>query len=316
VRGGGAVLVAGEGAGGSVVLWSALYGAGWDGVEVLAIEPELPRALRTAAIPEQGSAVEKVAVLGEVDDGTRAGLKGAGLEVGIAEAPGHGVPRDLAVRRALGLGLEDGAGRTPPSPDAAAPMAVDGRALEVHVALPSAVSRRWAALYVAALRQRGHDARLVLGDSPRAKGVSRLEFDGEPAEQVALLAGVFAEGKGLPRPPDAFGGAVVLLVPRSAPRGSVKAWAEILAKTEAGQGFFKTPYRVVREGAKELAGVLGELREKGRTEVLVVPAELCAAGDRMQRYLDVVEPKAEGLALHWLPGLGHEVVARLANDRK
>jgi hypothetical protein len=109
-----------------------------------------------------------------------------------------------------------------------------------------------------------------------------------------------------------FGGAVVVLVPRSAGKPAIRRWTEALAKREAKQGFLKTPYRAVREGDDAvLRTALDELRSNGRTEVLVVPAELCATVERMQGYVEQVEPHAEGLSLHWLPGLGSNVVQAL-----
>ncbi|MEX1364005.1 MAG: ChaN family lipoprotein, partial [Nannocystaceae bacterium] len=308
------VVIAGEGAGGTVALWSAQYGDDAPGIEVLALAPDLPRALSTASIPERSSAVAGVTVLGELDDGTEAGLRGAGLEPSRGEAPAPGLPADAAVLEALGLSGERSAAAAPPSPDVAAPMAVAGSPLRVHVAGPSVVARRWGALYTALLKSRGHDASLVLGPIP-TKGPPVLAFDGDPAAHAALLQGAFAEGRGLPGSPDPFGGAVVILLPES--RDSDRhaaAWAEILAKTEAAQGFFKTPYRAVVEGSPQLATTLQHLREQGRTEVLIVPAGLCANATRMQRAVDAVEPHGDGLTLHWLPGLGHHVVAHLAGQ--
>lgn len=307
------VLLAGEGAGGTVALWMAQYAGDRPGIRVLALGPELPRMLRTAAIPEHASAIERLEVRGELDEGTTAGLRGAGLQPEVGGALALGRPRDVAVLEALGV--------EPPKPpdaapadDPAAPMAVAGKALEVHVAQSSAVARQWGALYAELLRHRGHRASLVLGDAAPTKGTPRLSLDGEPLPHSRLLRGVFAEGKGLPRPPDAFGGAVVLLLPRgSKAKAEAKAWSEILAKTEAAQGIFKTPYRAVAAGSDELRTVLETLRADGRTEVLVVPAELCASGTRMQDYFEAVEPHATGLSLHWLPGLGHHVVAHLWN---
>jgi uncharacterized iron-regulated protein len=309
------VLVAGEGAGGTLALWSAQFGEGWEGVKVLAIAPDLPRALRSASIPDERSGVEGVEVLGTLDEGTLAGLQGAGLEPKVGEAPALGQPRDAAVRAAMGLPLAAAASmKDVPRPDPAAPMAESGKPIDVRVKHPSALSESWAALYTSLLRARGHDARLVLGDATGAAGARTIAFDGgATADQTALLLGVFSEGKGLPRPPDAFGGAVIVLVPRAAGKPALARWTDALAKQEAAQGIFKSPYRAVREGDEAaLRTVLDELRTKERTEVLVVPAELCATAARMQGHVDAVEPNAEGLSLHWLPGLGYHVVQALA----
>lgn len=308
------VLVAGEGAGATLALWSAQYGEGWDGVQVLAIAPELPRALSSAAIPEERSAVGAVEVLGTLDDGTLTGLRGAGLEPRTGDVPAAGQPRDAAVRNALGLPLTTASSSTP-RPDPAAPMAEAGKPIDVRVNEPAALAESWAALYAELLRARGHDVRLVLGGATGTAGARELVFDGGGADQAPLLLGVLGEGKGLPRPPDAFGGAVVVLVPRAMGKPAVARWVEALAKHEAAQGFLKSPYRAVREGNETgLRAVLEELRSKGRTEVLVVPAELCATVDRMERYVDSVEPHAHGLSLHWLPGLGYHLAQALVPE--
>jgi len=309
------VIVAGEGAGGTLALWSAQFGEGWEGVRVIAIAPELPRALRSVSIPDERSGVESVEVLGTLDEGTLAGLQGAGIEPRIAAEPPPGVSRDVALRVALGLSPTAEPAKDVPRPDPAAPMAEVGKAIDVHVKRPSALSESWAALYASLLRARGHEARLVLGDAVEA-GVPRIAFDGgATGEQTALLLGVFGGGKGLPRPPDVFGGAVIVLVPRAAGKAALARWSEVLAKQEAMQGMFKSPYRAVREGDEEaLRTVLEELRTMERTEVLVVPAELCATTERMQDYVDAVELRAKGLSLHWLPGLGVHVVQALAPE--
>jgi uncharacterized iron-regulated protein len=305
------VLVAGEGAGATLALWSAQYGDGWDGVRVLAIAPDLPRALGSAAIPGQRSSVEALDVLGTLDDGTLAGLRGAGLEPRTGDVPAPGQLRDAAVRSALGLSPA-APSSSAPRPDPAAPMSEAGKAFDVRVKVPSALSESWAALYVDLLRSRGHDARLVLAGAAGTAGARELVFDGAGADQAPLLLGVFSEGRGLPRPPDVFGGAVVVLVPRGAGKPAVARWTEVLAKHEAAQGAFKTPYRAVREGDEaSLHAAFDELRSKGRTEVLVVPAELYATADRMERYVGSVEPRAQGLSLHWLPGLGYDLVRAL-----
>ncbi len=303
------VLVAGEGAGGTLALWAAHYGSDWDGVRVTAIDPQLPHALRTASIPDEPSAIETLEVFGQPDEGTLAGLDGVGLTPKVAPAPPPGTPRDALILSALGLSPAPPSSTERPSPDPAAPDAVAGRPVDVRISDPSALSTSWAALYTSMLAARGHDAHLILEDAPGTPRAETLAFDGPAAGHTELLLGVFAEGKGLPRTPDPFGGAVVLLIPRGARSKTVARWSPILEGLEAKQGFIKTPYRAVLEGdAKGLTAVFDELRDKGRTEVLVVPVELCATGRRMQGYMDAIEPAAEGLSLHWLPGLGHHVV--------
>lgn len=308
------VLVAGEGTGGTLVLWSAQYGDAWDGVSLLAIAPDLPRALGSAAIPDVRSAVDGVEVLGTLDEGTLAGLRGAGLEPRMGDVPPPGQARDAAIRRALGLAPVTAAVKDVLRPDPAAPMAEAGKPIDVRVKEPSPLSESWGALYAMLLRSRGHEAQLVLGGAAGAPDARTVVFDGGATDQTLLL-GVFGEGKGLPRPPDAFGGAVIVLVPRAAGKLALARWADALAKQEAAQGFLKSPYRAVREGDQgAIRTVLDELRTHGRTEVLVVPAELCATIDRMQGYVDALEPHAVGLELHWLPGLGYHLVQALVPE--
>lgn len=304
------VLLAGEGAGGTLALWAALYGDQRDGVRVLAIDPALPRALRSAGIPERRSLVESVEVLGTLDDGTSAGLRGAELNLEIRAAVAPGGSRDTAVREALGLSTTTIPSRSPtPLPDPVAPMAEAGRPIDVRVAQPSALSESWGALYTSLLRARGHEARLVLGDGPATPGGRVLGLDALGAEQDSLLLGVFAEGAGLPRPVDVFGGAVIVLVPRTSGKAVTQRWKQAVARAEANQGFFKVPYRVIQEGDDAtLRGMFEELRTSGHTEVLVVPAELCATVDRMRAYSEWMEARGSGLSLHWLPGLAHHVV--------
>ncbi|MCA9704372.1 MAG: PEGA domain-containing protein [Myxococcales bacterium] len=306
------VVVAGEGAGATVALWAAQYGQEWSGVHVVAIDPQWPRALRSAAIPDDPSTIDGLELYGAPQDADLEGLRGVGLTPRIEPPPPPGGARDALVRRALGLAEEHPRTDPPVHPDPAAPMASPDHPLELTLDQPSPLSTSWAALYAALLVSRGHDARVRLAGAPATPGARPLVFDGRSAAHDALLLDVFAEGKGLPKTPDFFAGAVVLLVPASARPRVATRWAEVLGQVEASQGFIKTPYRAVREGdAAALTRTLSELRDRGRTEVLVVPVELCATGARMQRYLDAVEPRAEGLTLHWLPGLGHHVVQHL-----
>lgn len=310
------VVLVGEGAGGTLALWAAQYGTDLRGVEVIAIDPQWPRALRSAVIPDDPSAVERLEVMGAPDDAVLAGLRGATLEPEISAIPAAGGPRDAVVRKALGLA--DVAPKVqpnpspPPSPDPAAPMATQARPLDVVLAQPSPLSISWAALYTTMLTARGHQARLVLGDAKGTPKATTLAFDADPSGHAERLLDVFGDAKGLPRTPDVFAGAVVLILPAKVRKPVTERWAALTPTIEAGQGFIKTPYRVVRQGdPKGIATVMDELRSKGRTEVLLVPVELCATADRMQRYFDAVEPAAEGLSLHWLPGLGAHAVRHL-----
>lgn len=307
------VLLAGEGAGATLALWTAQYGDDWGGVRVLAFAPDLPRALRSAAIPEGSSAVERVDVLGALDDGTLAGLRGAAVEPRLAATAAAGGPRDTAVREALGLAPIARPRSEPLPSDPAAPMAQAGKPIDVRVSQPTALSESWGALYASLLRARGHEAKLVLHKDLATSGATELRFDGGGTEQAALLLGIFGEqSKGLPSPSDVFGGAVVVLVPRAFGKAATQQWSELLAKHEAAQGFIKVPYRAVLDGdERKLKAAFDELRASGRTEVLVVPAELCATVERMRTRLEWAEAHAEGLSLHWLPGLGHHAVRAL-----
>jgi hypothetical protein len=65
-----------------------------------------------------------------------------------------------------------------------------------------------------------------------------------------------------------------------------------------------------------LKGVLQGIHEKGRRNVLIVPAEFVAGPETMESLQAAVEGHPDELALHWLPGLGaaYVEVTRAAAD--
>ena len=64
------------------------------------------------------------------------------------------------------------------------------------------------------------------------------------------------------------------------------------------------------EGEPTLPQVIAQLREKGRSRVLLVPATFCADAATMQVLRAQLGDAAAGMDVAWLPGLGAELARR------
>jgi len=167
--------------------------------------------------------------------------------------------------------------------------------------------------------------RYVLADSPRARAwarriasrhsssrrelvavVSQPLLDGTATElSTAVHASDFAAARSLPRCPGAFGGTTVIVLPDELPAAEVDAWLALekddpLAKSSR---FYRL--RVATGHAERaLPAVLAALLEKGRKNVLIVPAVFCADGSSMRALQHGVRDFDDRMTLVWQPGLG------------
>jgi uncharacterized iron-regulated protein len=167
--------------------------------------------------------------------------------------------------------------------------------------------------------------RYVLADSPRARAWARRIAARRLSSQRELVAVVlkppsdatatelstavhasdFASGRSLPRCPGAFGGTTVIVLPDELSAAEVDAWLALekddpLAKSSR---FYRL--RVATgHGERALPAVLAALLEKGRKNVLILPAVFCADGASMRALQHGVHDFDDRMTIVWQPGLG------------
>jgi hypothetical protein len=167
--------------------------------------------------------------------------------------------------------------------------------------------------------------RYVLADSPRARAwarriasrhlckngelvavVSTPPVAGSSSElSTAVHASDFAAGRSLPRCPGAFGGTTIVVLPEGLPAEEVDDWLA-LEKDDplATKSRFHRLRIATASGERALPALLSGLLEKGRKNVLIVPAVFCADGASMRTLQHDVREFDDRMTLVWQPGLG------------
>ncbi|GAB4143917.1 MAG: hypothetical protein Fur0037_11660 [Planctomycetota bacterium] len=291
------VVIAGEGEGGAVVLWTALYGQ-WLEHDMVAIDPEdlvrlsmeaLPdrepamRSLRLAAARSSIEPIEKVAA-----DFAEIGARAEAVSIGSDPSA---VENEL--RRAFGL---------PPRKVFGEPVL-----LVVESDLQRAIE--WAGLMASRLRDEAMNARIVRPGDPAIEAspamVRRLRIGEGGLWQVSA----FEDGSRIPLAGGDFGGTTIVVLPQGLSPRDRDAWKRIEKSGVLNRrGMFASLSVVEMGGEPSLASVLKRLRERRRTRVLIVPALFCADEALMAALKREAAPEAPGLDVHWLPGLGAELL--------
>ena len=307
------VLVAGEGTGGTVVLWAARYSQGLRG-PLLAIRPRGVGQLRMGGLPDEKPGVGRLV-------GVDAESGAAEWRWALDETAGLGVATDVTtvpdgddvavatraqVRRLLGL------------PDVVRP-AGERQAILLDGDSPRA--ERWAALVSAALAATAVDAPVIREDAladvqDTVARVWQLAIVGEraapdgvgPPVAARWTVADCARPAAIPLAPGAFGGTTVVVVPLGADSATSEAWAALAADDPLRKRSRFHRLVVADEGTEHtLATRLAELADAGRREVLVVPAVFCAGPDAMRVLRASAGPALDRLTVHWLPGLGRHL---------
>ncbi len=109
----------------------------------------------------------------------------------------------------------------------------------------------------------------------------------------------------LPLCPGPFGGTTVVVLPKDISDSERDAWVKILDSKPLNKvSRFHRLRLAMPSGEHGLLNVLKELKEKGRKNVLVVPANFCADAAMMQGLSRSVEALEDQMTIHWSPGLG------------
>ncbi len=317
------VVLAGEGAGGTVVAATSLYERDLE-LPAFAIGPARYGKLRMLALPgsEGAPGARRLSVtVGEADEEwwtkEAEDWGSTGLPVEVARgARGEGMAR---VREALGLPAKK----------------KEGEWTGLLLVDDTPRARLWAETY--AMRLSGPAEVLphteVLQEGAR---IQPLAFEGEPVPKGLGILPPFRieslmDGRGLPLASGPFGGTTILVVPAGATDEQVAAWKK-LEETEAIKKKSRFARLVVLTASPEvdvsnlddagrqlppqitglavqgLPAALQAVKDAGRSVVLVVPAVFCADAEMMAEIRAAARPYEEILDLSYLPGLGGGVL--------
>ncbi|MBK8098779.1 MAG: ChaN family lipoprotein [Planctomycetes bacterium] len=289
------ILIAGAGDAGAVVLWAALYSE-WLGVDMIAFDPNDLTRLGMEALPDQKPAARSLRLLGttvakERLDGVAADYQKLGVTTTVAAIDRSSVARVDAVGAALLL---------PANPTGPADRVV----LQLENDLPRA--REWAELHAQRLRHDGKSVTVTttVPAATPSEQVRKLRVGGDGAFPLT----VFADGKGLPLAGGPFGGTTIVVLPAGISDAEAAAWQE-LEKSRAikKRSMFANLSIARQDGSPSVAELLQQLRQRGRSRMLIVPAMFCADAATMQALRAQVGDAGAGLDLAWLPGLGAEL---------
>jgi hypothetical protein len=138
----------------------------------------------------------------------------------------------------------------------------------------------------------------VLAAAPAEGNSSEVSLEVSPADCAGATP-----ARALPRAPGDFGGTTVLVVAAGDPDAGEWAALEASDPIAASSRFHRL--RVAVQGSEaDLPAVLERLASEGRGNVLIVPAEFCASGERMRELRRAAGALADSMTLHWSAGLG------------
>jgi hypothetical protein len=311
------VVLAGEGTGSTIVAATALYASDL-GVKAIAIAPRRYSGLRMLALPGKGPDRELQVLVPEADrewwETEATDYAKAGLKTDLVPVTNDGWSRvtaaEAAIREALAL-------EPRPRPEEGT-----GTLLVLYLDTPRA--RHWAHRIARRLDRAAVVAASDLAaflDSndgswevrPLACGGEAVEFGSLP-ERAKALGAVGPDdlmgGNGIPLAAGPFGGTTVLLLPDEWDEETREAWEVLEEKKVLHKRSRFAGLKVTTAG--ELGTTLQEIKDSGRSNVLVVPALFCADAASMRRWREAVKEYEDLLSLSWSPGLGGSLGSVLA----
>jgi uncharacterized iron-regulated protein len=284
------IVVAGQGEGATAVLWTALYGE-WLDAEFVAIDPQDLGRLGMEALPDQAPVAKSLQLVSQrVPQDRLAPIAADFTKIRLATTVTALQADDPLATCGL---LAAKFGKT-------LPMGSDTpRTLALAADLPR--GREWAALHQL-LQLRGGQATVLA--APGTDGAQVLEVGGTGPFPVAS----FANGRGLPLAGGPFGGTTVVVLPKGTSDADRAAWLDHEKnKVLKQRSMFANLAVAMADGAPSLAEVITQLKARGRSRFLVVPAVFCAGPEWMQHLQRELGEAGEGCDLAWLPGLGAEL---------
>lgn len=171
----------------------------------------------------------------------------------------------------------------------------------LRVASESPRAWLWARIQASSIASSTGIPTSALADTSNTINATEISTSVEPG--AAMSPGV------IPRCPGPFGGTTVLLLPADSSKESIDRWQAIEQEDPLAKASRFYRVRVATLGERlPLPEVLTTLREKNRTNVLIVPACFYADDAMLSAALSATR-RLEGMTLHWMPGLGGRVGA-------
>ncbi|MBM4062984.1 MAG: hypothetical protein FJ265_18095 [Planctomycetes bacterium] len=292
------VVVAGAGDGGAAVLWAALYGE-WLEADFVALDPTDLTRLSMEGLPDVKPAARALHLLARNVEAERlekvaADFTKVGTSARVVALPAAGVRGFLS--ELLGMpGL------------AAQRSGQEPVYLVLRENLPR--GREWAGLHAARLRLQGIDAQVVTpGEVPPGTPPERRR-ELVVGEGGQWPASAFADGVGLPLAGGPFGGTTVVVLPSGTSQSERETWlAHEKNKVIKKRSMFANIAVAAMAGSPSLPEVVEQLRARGRSRFLIVPAVFCTSAATMRALEAELGSAAAGADVSWLPGFGAELV--------
>ena len=290
------VAIAGAGDGGAVVLWAALYGQ-WLACPMLAVDPADLTRLMMEGLPDQRPATGSLRIAAHrVPEERLARVVADYTKVGVDTAvmPFDGGAEALRDQVCGMLGLGE---RARP--------AGEPTVLVLETELPRA--REWAELLAMRLAAKGTPARVATAaaaDLPAdAQHRWLLAIGGDGHWPVSS----FAQGEGIPLAGGPFGGTTVVVLGPGTSAADRAAWLELEQQKVVKKRNRFMNLAIAGDGVTALPEVIEQLRQRGRSRVLIVPATFCADAATMRALQQQLGAAAQGMDVSWLPGFGAEL---------
>ncbi len=272
------IVIAGRGGGADAALWAGLYSN--TPATIVAARPDHPARIGEAGIPSRTATPRRVVLLDEADRS-----KPVSSTLALAEIAVEQIATEPSLRTALEHQVRAGLGRPPANTPA------DTESVELILNIDTPLARQWGALH----------ARLA----ERSGTAHRLRIDTRATPTLTVQPADFADGAALPSAPGPFGGTTILVLPPGVSKSETAAW-RALSEPDVLRARSRFSRLVVVSDAT-LGARLDGLREQGKRNMLIVPATFVAPPARMQALRRLVDGHADGLDVHWLPGLGGEL---------
>ncbi len=198
----------------------------------------------------------------------------------------EGEERSSAIRAALGLTA----------------MPIPSDAPRRHIIADGPRARLWAQMLAAKSLKKEPAHIAILAQAPTA---TALGSSNSNELRVDLSPARFASGFAIPRCPGPFGGTTVIVLPKTTSSEEVAAWLALEKRDPLQKISRFLRLRIVTQKAdRQLEDVLARLAEKGRKNVLIIPAMFCAEGELMRGLRKSVRHLEDQMTLRWRPGLG------------
>jgi hypothetical protein len=192
--------------------------------------------------------------------------------------------------------------------------AVDAKA-RAHVVLDhdTPLARNWARR-VARAHQQGNPSAVAILTRSEASELADQVASSSPLPTRAS-AEAFKSGELLPRATGPFGGTTLVVLGDALSAEEVKAWEDLEAADPLNAKSRFHRLRTARlTGERELGLVLAELKEKRRTNVLIVPAAFAEGPEAMRAIRDAAKAHQDDMTLEFRPGLGAALAEAQADD--